>query len=79
MDYKVDGADHFCGMCGCWIGNHDSGITPYGAASYYQIRDFPALRDVKTAAFSYSSQTSVSEGITQPPKFQSCFLLAGSR
>ena len=37
MDYKVDGADHFCGMCGCWIGNHDSGVTPYGAASYYQI------------------------------------------
>lgn len=37
MDYKVVGADHFCSVCGCWIGNHDSGTTLYGMASFYQI------------------------------------------
>ncbi|SFX69953.1 hypothetical protein [Ruminococcus sp. XPD3002] len=30
-------ADHFCIICGQWIGNHDTGATPYGKKSYYSI------------------------------------------
>lgn len=50
MDYIIKGADHFCSICGCWIGNHDSGETLYGAASFYQIIRTKYCRTCKKTA-----------------------------
>lgn len=30
-------ADHYCIVCGKWIGNHNTGETDKGTASYYSI------------------------------------------
>lgn len=29
--------DHYCKVCGIWIGNHETGLTPWGNRSYFSI------------------------------------------
>lgn len=37
MRYNRKDADHFCSVCERWIGNHNTGATPWGNRSYYSI------------------------------------------
>lgn len=38
MKYNIDdNGNHYCASCGKWIGNHNTGDTPWGNKSYFSI------------------------------------------
>lgn len=47
MRYNRKDADHFCSVCECWIGNHNTGATPWGNRSYYSIIRTKYCKDCK--------------------------------
>lgn len=47
MRYNVKNADHYCSVCERWIGNHNTGATPWGNRSYFSIIRTKYCKDCK--------------------------------